>query len=83
MSWGRLPTQKVAVHDASRWLCSLQGIRFDLVVHNPLWSLQGFFSDFDTWRNIPSDGSCGALRKLSSDVLQQAHTSAQVTEPLA
>lgn len=55
----------------------LQGLRFDLVVHQPLWSLQGFFADFDAWRGDASSGADAVIRSAPAATLQQAHGAAK------
>lgn len=48
-----------------------------LQVHQPLWSLQGFFAAFDAWRGDASSGADVEIRSAPAATLQQAHGAAK------
>lgn len=46
-------------------------------VHHPLWSLQGFFADFDAWRADAGSSADAGIRAAPAPSLQQAHAAAK------
>mmetsp|Transcript_20021 Transcript_20021/g.60510 ORF Transcript_20021/g.60510 Transcript_20021/m.60510 type:complete len:276 (-) Transcript_20021:1464-2291(-) len=58
-------------------LTLLQGLSFDLVVHNPLWALRGHLMLFDEWRHDDASGAPPQLRSLSSSAMRGAAEAAQ------
>jgi len=50
---------------------------FAAQVHHPLWSLQGFFADFDAWRTDAGSSADAGIRAAPAASLQQAHGAAK------
>ena len=78
----RQPMQLVHVSRAAAFLSqdcnwSCQFPLLELQVHQPLWALQGFFADFETWRSNTTKDVPMDLRTASAATVQQAHGAAK------